>query len=170
MTWVIIQLQYAISLFVHAYFFGQWYRRYKKQLNIVQLLLYNNYINDELQKSLLPTNWIQINEEPVCWLKLYFRWDCKSMYCSNNLCRFILEVLLPWSRGENDITSNFLSHIKHSNVILGLLTKLTQAQICVGNHDDSFFYMSAERNNRFVNSKGVLQHMLIVKLLNLMDK
>ena len=33
-----------------------------------------------------------------------------------------------------------------------LITNLTQAQVCIGNHDKNFISMSAERNGRFMSA------------------
>ena len=35
-----------------------------------------------------------------------------------------------------------------------LITNLTQAQVCAGNHDKNFISMSAERNGRFMSGTG----------------
>ena len=39
-------------------------------------------------------------------------------------------------------------------MVVELITTLTEAQICIGNHDESFIAMSEERKGKFVNLKG----------------
>jgi len=45
---------------------------------------------------------------------------------------------------------------------------ITQAQVCIGNHDKNFISMSAERNGRFMTSTGTPQQLKILKISSAM--
>ena len=114
-------------------------------------------INHELKKVNLPTSWVQINEEPVVL--------CQLMFTSDEAAEVYITIIiysdLSWKCCYYDKevkTSSFItslpSMIKDATMIPQLITNLTQAQVCIGNHDKNFISMSAERNGRFMSTTG----------------
>ena len=67
------------------------------------------------------------------------------------------------------VLSSVPSHVTCFAMIVKLMTTLTEAQICIGNHDDNFITMS-ERKGNFANMKGDVVAFLDSKGINCNDQ
>ena len=116
-------------------------------------------INNKLKSMELPTNWVQITEEPSAIVL------CQLVVINRNAevrVTVMIKEDLSWkcSYYEQEVRascfaiSSLPSQITCVEMISELITTLTECQICIGNPDENFMTMSEERNGKSVNLKG----------------
>ena len=114
-------------------------------------------INNELKLINLPTNWIQINEEPIVLCQVVFMDGAAEVRITIIICTDLSWKCYYYDKEIKEsscVITSLPSHMNNSNVILECIAKLKQTQTCIGNHDNSFISMSVERQGKFVDLEG----------------
>ena len=107
----------------------------------------------------LPANWVQMIEKPsvlnLC--QLVIRNEVAEVRITVTIhedlswkCTYFGKEVKPSCPALTSVPS----HMTCLAMVVELTTTLTEAQICISNHDESFIAMSEERKGKFVNLKG----------------